>query len=248
MRHWIIVAVSLLMALPAQAQAPRVEPEAARILKRMTDHMVSLKQFGLDTANTLEVVLTSGQKIQYTSAGHTTVQRPDKLRADRAGDIVSQSFYYDGRTLTLFNPDEHYYATVPAPGTLDAMIDFARDSLDVVAPAGDLITEDAYERLMAAATSGVVVGKSAIGGVRCDHLAFRGPGVDWQIWIEDGDQPLPRKYVITTVDVAGAPQFEVIMSNWTTTPDVSAKQFEFMPPAGARKIEFLPVGNAGVQR
>jgi hypothetical protein len=247
MRIWTNLALTLLVALPAHAQSPGVEPEAARILKRMTAYMVSLKQFGLDTASTVEVVLTSGQKIQFTSAARTTVQRPDKLRADRVGDIVSQSFYYDGRTLTLFNPDDHYYATVPAPGTLDAMIDFARDSLDVVAPAGDLITEDAYERLMAAATSGLVVGKSAIDGVRCDHLAFRGQGVDWQIWIEEGDRPLPRKYVITSVDVPGSPQFEVIMSHWTTNPDVSARQFEFVPPPGARKIDFLPLGNAGVQ-
>jgi hypothetical protein len=193
------------------------------------------------------VVLTSGQKIQYTGAARTTVQRPNRLRAERAGDITRQSFFYDGRTLTLFNPDDHYYASVPAPATLGAMLDFARDSLDVVAPAGDLIAEDAYAHLVAAATSGFVVGKSAIGGVRCNHLAFRGPGVDWQIWIEDGDRPLPRKYVITTVDMAGAPQFEVTMSNWTTTPDVSTKQFEFVPPAGARKIEFLPVGNAGAR-
>ena len=73
------------------------------------------------------------------------MQRPNKLHASRVGDVISQSFYYDGRTLTLFNPDDGVYATVAAPGTLDAMIDFARDSLDVIAPAGDLITMDAYD-------------------------------------------------------------------------------------------------------
>jgi hypothetical protein len=234
-------------AVPSTAQVPGIDPEAARILKRMTDHIGGLQQFGLDTAYTVEVVLMSGQKIQYTGAARTAVRRPNRLRAERAGDIVRQSFYYDGRTLTLFNPDDHYYASVPAPGTLDTMIDFARDSLDVVAPAGDLITEDAYTRLMAAATSGFVVGKSAIDGVRCDHLAFRGQDIDWQIWIEDGDRPLPRKYVITTLDVAGTPQFEITMSNWTTTPDVSAHEFEFVPPSGAKKIEFLPVGNPGAR-
>jgi hypothetical protein len=243
----LALSLASLLAAPAQAQVAGVDPEAARILKRMTDHVAGLKQFGLDAANTVEVVLTSGQKLQFTSAARTIVQRPNKLRADRVGDIISQSFYYDGRTLTLFNAGNKYYASVPAPGKLGAMIDFARDSLDVLAPAGDLIAEDAYERLMAAATSGFVVGKSVIGGARCDHLAFRGPDVDWQIWIEDGDRPLPRKYVITTLDVAGEPQFEVIMSNWTTTPDASAKQFEFVPPAGATKIEFLPAGNAGAQ-
>ena len=247
------LAASLLLALAALApvqgwaQDAGVDPEARRLLQRMTNYVASLGKFGLDTANTLEVVLVSGQKIQFTSAARTSVQRPDKLRSERIGDVVSQYFYFDGRGLTLFNPDDGYYATVPAPATIDAMVDFARDSLDIVAPAGDLITLDAYERQMSGTVSGFVVGKSVVGGVRCDHLAFRGADFDWQIWIEDGDRPLPRKYVITSLDVPGAPQFEVLMSNWNTAPDFAAKHFEFSPPAGAKRIEFLPAGAAGDQ-
>jgi hypothetical protein len=232
---------------PAHAQASGVDPAAARILKRMTDYLASLPKFGVDTSNVVEVVLVSGQKLQFDSASKLTLQRPDKLRTERVGDVASQSLFYDGRTLTLFDPNDGHYATVPAPGTLDAAVDFARDSLDVVAPAGDLITTDAYQRLMADSTSGFVVGKSVVDGVRCDHLAFRGIGVDWQVWIDDGDKPFPRKFVVTTLDVAGLPQFEVRMSNWTLTPDVSPKRFEFSPPPGATRIEFLPVGNAGAQ-
>ena len=129
---------------------------------------------------------------------------------------------------------------MPAPDTIDAALDFARDTLDVVAPAGDLMMKDSYRRLMSDVTSGFVVGKSIVGGVRCDHLAFRSRNVDWQIWIDEGDKPLPRKYVITSLDVVGQPQFEVLMSNWTTAPDVTAKRFEFVPPLGARKTEFKP--------
>ena len=237
--------VALVAPTPASAQVSDIEPEAGRLLKRMTDYVGGLPQFGLDTSQSIEVVLVSGQKIQFTSAARMVLQRPNKLFAERVGDVVSQSFFFDGKSLTLFNPDDGFFATVPAPGTIDAMLDFARDSLDVIAPAGDLITTDAYARLMAGTTAGFVVGKSTIDGVRCDHLAFRGYGVDWQIWIEDGARPLPRKYVISTVDVVGAPQFEVMMRNWTTSPDVSPKQFQFTPPPGATEVKFLPVDNAG---
>ena len=129
----------------------------------------------------------------------------------------------------------------------DAMVDYARDSLDIVAPAGDLITIDAYDRLTADATSGFVVGKSVVDGVRCDHLAFRSGAVDWQIWIEDGDKPLPRKYVITSLDIPQAPQFAQVMSNWSTDTAFKAEHFEFTPPSGSRAIRFLPVGAAGAQ-
>lgn len=238
----LIATVSPVSAL---AEVNDIEPEAGRLLKRMADYVGSLPQLGLDSAQSIEVVLVSGQKIQFNSAARMVVQRPNKLFAERVGDVVGQSFFYDGKSLTLFNPDDGYFATVPAPTTIDAMLDFARDSLDVIAPAGDLITTDAYARLMAGTTAGFVVGKSTIDGVRCDHLAFRGYGVDWQIWIEDGARPLPRKYVISTVDVVGAPQFEVMMRNWTTSPDVSLKRFQFTQPAGATEVKFLPVGNAG---
>ena len=239
--------LALMLPGTARAQAAGVDLDAAKILKRMTDYVGTLQRFSVDTSNTLEVVLVSGQKIQFTSASRNTVQRPNKLRSERIGDLISQSFYYDGRTFTIFNPGDGYYVTVPAPNTIDAMVDFARDSLDVIAPAGDLITMDAYDRLTADATSGFVVGKSVVGGVRCDHLAFRSGVVDWQIWIEDGDKPLPRRYVITSVDVDQAPQFEQSLSNWTLDPAVKAQYFDFTPPPGMKAIEFLPVGTAGAK-
>jgi len=239
--------LALMLPGTARAQAAGVDPDAAKILKRMTDYVGTLQRFSVDTSNTLEVVLVSGQKIQFTSASRNTVQRPNKLRSERIGDLISQSFYYDGRTFTIFNPGDGYYVTVPAPNTIDAMVDFARDSLDVIAPAGDLITMDAFDRLTDDATSGFVVGKSVVGGVRCDHLAFRSGVVDWQIWIEDGDKPLPRKYVITSLDVDQAPQFEQLLSNWSLDPAVEARYFEFTPPPGVKAIEFLPVGTAGAK-
>jgi hypothetical protein len=244
-----VAATALALMLPdvARAQAASVDPDVAGMVKRMTDYVGKLPHFSVDTAATLEAVLHSGQKIQFTSATRTTLQRPDKLRSERIGDIVSQLFYYDGRKLTIYNPQDGYYATVAAPATIEGMMDFAREKLDVVAPAGDLVTLDAYQRLMDGVTQGVWVGKSAIGGVRCDHLAFRSGVIDWQIWIEDGEKPLPRKFVITSLDVAQAPQFEVVMSNWSLEPAIPAGYFDFTPPPGARAIEFLPVGQAGEQ-
>ena len=239
--------LSFLLTGTARAQVAGVDPEAAAALKRMTDYVGKLQRFSVDTSNTLEVVLDTGQKIQFSSASRNTVQRPDKLRSERIGDVISQSFYYDGRTLTVFNPGDGYYATVPAPGTIDATVDYARDSLDIIAPAGDLITTDAYDRLLADATSGFVVGKSVVDGVRTDHLAFRSGAVDWQIWIEDGDKPLPRKYVITSLDILQAPQFEQMLSNWSIDPALKTEHFEFTPPSGAKATRFLPAGTAGAQ-
>jgi hypothetical protein len=230
---------------PALAQPAGIDPQAEKLLKASTDFLASRKAFSVDARSTLEVVLVSGQKIQFDHTAKLSAQRPDKLRAERTGDLVDQVFSYDGASLTLYNPGSGHYATVAAPATLEGMLDFARDSLDVVAPAGDLIRGNAFAILMQDVTDGFVVGKSMVEGVRCNHLAFRAPEVDWQIWIQDGEQPLPRKFVITTKDVVNAPQFAVVVTNWNLEPKFTAQTFSFSPPKDGKAVSFLPVGAGG---
>ena len=127
------------------------------------------------------------------------------------------------------------------------MLDFARERLDIVAPAADLLYANAYEQFMQITTSGFVVGKAMVDGVSCDHLAFRGPDVDWQVWIAEGDRPLPRRYVVTTTGLPSHPEYTVTMTNWNVAPNVTSARFSFTPPAGAKLIDFL-AGESGVTR
>ncbi len=234
--------LSVLGPAVALAQPAGIDSAATALLKAATDFLAAQKQFSVEARNSLEVVLTSGQKIQFNHTARQSVQRPNRLRAERTGDLVAQVFYYDGKTLTLSNPDDKVYATVAAPGTLEEMLDLARDKLGIVAPAGDLTYRNAYDILMTEVNQAFVVGKAVIEGARCDHLAFRAPHVDWQIWIQEGRQPLVRKLVITTRDVVNAPQFSVTMTKWDLKPQFSDRTFSFTPPAGAKKIDFLPAG------
>ena len=227
---------------PLLAQPAGIDPAATKLLKAATDFLASRQRFSVETRNSLEVVLASGQKIEFNHTARQSVQRPNKLRAERTGDLVNQVFYYDGKSLTLSNPGDKVYATVAAPGTLEAMLDFARETLDIVAPAGDLVYRDAYEILMTDVSQGFVVGKAVIEGVRCEHLAFRAPHVDWQIWIQEGKQPLVRKLVITTRDLVNAPQFSVVATKWDLKPQFNDKTFSFAPTPGSKKVDFLPLG------
>lgn len=230
-------------ATPAFAQAPGIDPRAENLLRKSTDFLAQQKQLSVETRSSLEVVLVSGQKIQFDHTARQSIQRPNKLRAERGGDLVNQAFYYDGTSLTLSNPSDKYYATVKAPGTLEEMLDFARGELNIVAPAGDLVYKNSFEILMDGVTDGFIVGKGIVEGVRCDHLAFRAPHVDWQIWIEEGSQPLPRKLVITTRDVVNAPQFSVVITKWNLKPTFTPQTFTFTPPSGAKKIDFVPLAS-----
>ena len=120
------------------AQAGDIDPDALALLRKSTDYLVATKQFSLVTDTTIEAVLADGQKLQFGHRVAVTVQRPNKMRAERVGELIAQTFYYDGKTLSLNLPQQKYYATADVPPTLDGMLDVARDKLNVIAPGADL--------------------------------------------------------------------------------------------------------------
>ena len=227
------------------AQAPGIDPQAEKILRRMTDYLGGLKKFSLQTQVTLEDLLDSGHRIDFDISTRVIVSRPNQIRAERKGDIIDQIFYYDGKTLTLYNPSDKVYATVRAPGTIEDLLHFASDSLGLIIPAADLVYQNAFPQLMHDVTFASVVGKTYIGGVRCDHLLFSRPGVDFQVWVADKGQPLPYKFVVTDTGSAARISTATVMSDWKVAPAVSDAKFKFVAPKGAKPITFLLLDTTG---
>ena len=230
-------------ATASYGQTPDVEPKADQTLRKMSDYLAQLQQFKIQTENMLEIVLTSGQKIQYYNQLEIAIKRPNKLRVGREGEVYDQEFFYDGKTLTQYSKDANYYASIEVPPTLDGALTFAMETLNIEAPGGDLIYSNSYNILMGDVISGFYVGMSIVDGVNCHHLAYRNNDVDWQIWIEDGDKPLPKKFVITTKWLTGAPQYTVSVKSWDLSPKLKDDMFTFVPPKDAKKIEFVRYTN-----
>ncbi len=109
----------------------------------------------------------------------------------------------------------------------------------MIAPGTDLLYKNAAEKMLKATSSGFVVGPSVVAGMKSTHLAFRAAEVDWQVWIDDGDKPLPRKFILTSKQVKGEPEFTMVIRSWDLAPKLTNQEFVFTPPKGAKKIEFL---------
>ena len=75
-----------------------------------------------------------------------------------------------------------------------------------------------------------------MGGVECDHYAYRSADVDYQVWIASG-QPLPLKLVVTSKKIPAAPEYTAAMTG-TLRPKIDDGSFAFMPPEGATNIPF----------
>jgi len=226
-----------------RAEVPSVDPAATRILERMTSYLGNLKEFSVTTQNTIEDLLDE-HRVDLDVSASVIVKRPNKLMAEREGDRVDQVFYYDGKTLTLYNPTDKVYATEPAPATIEGVLDFARESLGLIVPASDLVYRNAYPLLMHDVTFAVVVDQAFINGVKCDHLLFSRPGVDFQVWVAASGEPLPHKYVVTDTSTPARVSVSTVMSDWNVAPNVPDARFTFEPPQGVKQITFMPLATS----
>lgn len=195
----------------------------------------------MHTQTTLEDLLDSGHRVDFDVSASVILSRPNQLRAERRGDLIDQVFYYDGKTLTLHNPSDKVYATEPAPGTIEELLDYAREPLGLTVPVADLVYRNAFQLLIQEVNFAKVIGKAVINGVQCDHLVFSRPGVDFQVWVADGGQPLPYKYVVTDTGTPALLSVTTVKINWNEAPSVADSRFTFVPPQGAKRIAFMPL-------
>ncbi len=139
----------------------------------------------------------------------------------------------------MFDLDEKVYATVSKPGTVDAAFDYFVTGLDMRLPLRELLKADLPRQLKDVVGNARLVAEEQLGGVATDHVAFRGPKTDVQLWIPRDGDPLPNRIVITYRVAEGQPQFEADLSAWNLAPDVPDRLFTFTPAAGAEQIPVL---------
>jgi hypothetical protein len=227
-------AASIAVLSVAATQGARAD-DPGKILKGMADYLAGQKSLSTKFDSDIEVITPELQKIQFTSSGEMKMNRPDKLRIRRTGGYADVELVYDGKTVSLYGNNAKSYVQADLAGTIDQMINTLQSRSGAGMPGADLLLSNSYDELMANVLEGRHIGQGVVDGVECEHLAFRGPDTDWQIWIEPGEKPVPRKYVITSKTVTGAPQYTLKMKDWKTDANADA-DFAFKPPADATKV------------
>ena len=239
---WCLSSVITVAQTPQARQKPAdklgaVDPQAMAALNRMSDYLKTLKAFRITSEVSKDELVDTNMKIQKSASNEITVKLPDRLHAHMAGDEQDLQFIYDGKTLTLYDAAGKHYATAPAPPTVARTLDAIRARYGIVFPLADFIEMSAQENLLQNITAAGYIGTSRIDGVECDHVAIRQSDVDWQVWIEKSETPLPRKVVITTKTQPTQPQY-IATLKWDTTVSFDSDLFTFTPPADAVRIKF----------
>jgi hypothetical protein len=210
--------------------------DSANLLKAMTDYTAAQNSISATFDSNVEVVTSELQKIQFTSSGQFKLSRPDKLRIRRTGGYADVELVFDGKTVSLYGNNAKVYAQADMGGTIDQLVEGIQEKTGGAMPGTDLLLSNSYDVLTSDVIEGHHVGQGVVDGVECEHLAFRGHDTDWQIWIQTGAQPIPRKYVITSKTLAGAPQYTLRIKEWKADVIADADAFTFKPPEGATKV------------
>jgi hypothetical protein len=211
--------------------------DANAILKAMSDYLASQKSISATFNSDIEVITPDLQKIQFASTGRLQLSRPDKIHVSRTGGYTDVELFFDGKTFVLEDKKHSQFVQADAPGTVDQLVTKLRTELSADMPGADLLVSNPYQVLSDDILDAKHIGRGVVSGVECEHLAFRGSDTDWQLWVDAGSKPIPRKMVITSKSVTGAPQYTLLITEWNSDAPIAADAFAFNAPAGTKKID-----------
>ena len=222
-------------------QTYQIETFADSLLKEMGDYLKSADAFTVHAESSYDDVDQDGLTVRYGGSADVSMRRPDGLHSVFVGDERQTTTYFDGKTVTIYNAKVNMYTVTEVPADIDGAVDALYDKYGISVPLADLVYADPYEILIDNVLGARWVGRHSIAGVPCNHLAFTQETVDWQIWIEDSDQPVLRQFLITYKNEPGCPQYLARLKDWDFEPQFSNNFFKFQPPAGSDEMEFLEI-------
>ena len=245
-------------AQPASTQMPQsgmqdpianegvIEDSAVDALKEMSTFLTTAQTMQIVSNGSMDVVTNNGQRIQLDGRTTYKVRKPNGFVIDYQSDIKSRRFVYDGKNFTVYSPKLGFYSTVAAPPTNKEVLKTIYDKFGIALPLEDLFrwADGTHDDRIKALRSAYEVGPATVDGVATDHFAFREDDVDWEIWIQQGDQPFPRKLVIVNRNDEAKPTFTARLQ-WTMNPAFTDADFTFVPDANAKKIQMATYKGSG---
>jgi hypothetical protein len=240
----------------AEPPPPRIEPDlspgsrlvearADELMRQMSDRLARATGLALEAEEVYDEVPDQSPRRQLTNVRHVAMRRPNRLVGDASGDALNRSFWYDGQIFSALDKEQNVWASGTVPPTVDGALDWVFEHTGTVIPLADFLYADSYARLMEHVQRGVYLGVHEAAGVPCHHLSFEQATIDWQIWIDAGKDPLPRKLVIAYKTEDEVPQYTVTIRKWNLEAKLPESLFGFTPPEGATKVEvaaFAPQG------
>ena len=212
--------------------------EARALLEAMSDEIAGLNSFVVKGEAYTDARLEAGQIIEHASVVTLRVRRPDAMRLTLSSIDEVKELYFGNNILVLYSQTENFYAQTKVEGDIETAANYAVNEIGIDAPMLDMLSNNIASQFRRDAEKLQLIGQDIIRGELHNHIAFRLPEIDVQIWIAANNKPLPRKMVITAKWEGGSPR-TVVFFEWDTNPGFKNDAVRFTPPADASEIEFL---------
>jgi hypothetical protein len=232
-----VAAATSTLAGAAPPAKPAISEDASAAIARM-GRTLQAKEFSFEARTIRVYAHQNGELLHIAHQFTVTVRRPDRLLVDATGDDGPRKLLYDGQTAMLVLNDGKQYASLPVPNTIDGMMQVVIGHFGVDFPLADFLTEAPDKAFLMGVTAGRQVNTVTIDGVPCRHLVFsQPPGIELELWVEDNEQSLPRRLIVSYRSLPGQPNFIAEFSNWNFMVHPSDAEFEFTPPPGAERLQ-----------
>lgn len=236
---------------PARAQDtnPNIDPKASALLHNMSDLLGSNDEYTFRANIMYDNVLDSHRKIQYDADETTFIKKPDKFYIGYMSDQGGYKLWYNGGQATLLEIPTNDFSLTTLPGSIDQALTKLDEKYKFTPALSEFLFINTYKVMTANVITGAYIGKSDVFGTKCHHLLFVAKDINWQIWIQDGKRPVPRKLVITYKKLPESPQFIAVFKDWITGKPIT--HFAFKPdiPNINNRVEFNQItGNPNFKR
>jgi hypothetical protein len=228
--------------MPATAPAAirSIDPQVEPVLRAWFETRRGRTIYGYRINDIMEQVQDDGQRLHFSHSRTITVRRPNQIRAEITGDLANKTLWYDGQTFTLLDRSTNLYAQVEGGGSISDMKVKLEEEYGLAFPISDLIEKDSAADLLGGVLTAQHLGIHMVSQHECHHLAFTQEDVDWEIWIDAGEEPIPRRIIIVYKNAPGQPQQIATLDAGTDLSRVTAGTFDFTPPPGSRQVELTP--------
>jgi hypothetical protein len=208
------------------------------LVHKMSERLAAAPAIKVTTSEVRDSVHRSGVKDSVPMTAVYTVHRPNRVYAKVTGGRGLET-WYNGKTLTIASHPHKVFAQAPMPDTINSALDVLAERYDMALPMGDLFYATAEKALLSDTTTGGYAGTEKVGDTPCVHLAFHDIGVDWDLWLPDPGDALPKRFKVVQKARTAQPVVDVTFNSWDLAPQIDDAVFRPKVPADFEGIAIL---------
>jgi hypothetical protein len=227
------------VAEPVKADE-EINLQAMGILEEMAKTIAAAEQFGVTIRSSYDAPQDNGEMVEFGALRTLQVKRPNLLRVDvHRSDGDRRLVLFDDERIIVHNVTDNVYAKVEHASNIDEKIKYLVRDLQIPLPLARMFRTSFPGEIVKLVEAIDYVERDMLADVPTGHLAIRTRDVDVQIWITEGESPLPRRIVITYKHVQGRPQFRANFYGWDLSGKAGSGPFNFTVPEDCEQIPIL---------